>query len=171
MTRQPSYCLILLSAIVQIFSASAESKQDGSLLLHTNLTEAASFAAGYLLADATDKQLDLADGVDATLASVLQRNGPDMRPLRDFRDFDDITLEVAKRAWKLMRRHAQRAAKSRLSALQPLVLQSLVEANVSDQCYKAALSTISSAQNLDSWAIQRELLCFPNCVLPPFPIA
>ena len=112
--------------------------------------------AGYLLADSTDQKLNHSSAIDSELASILNRNGPDMRPLRDFRDFDDITLGVAKRAWQLMHHHAQTAVTDRVNFMRPLVEESLEAANVSAQCLDAALQTMHAAQRLESWAIQCE---------------
>lgn len=111
---------------------------------------------GYLLAGATDQQLDANDRVDATLSGILNRQGPDMRPLRDFRDADDISVEVAQRAWRLMHHHALVSVGQRVSLLQPLVEQALSGANVSAQCALAARKTMQAAQQLDSSAIQRK---------------
>lgn len=112
--------------------------------------------AGYLLAEATDEKLNKSNAIDATLASILNRTGPDMRPLRDFEDFDDITVNVSKRAWQLMHEHAQTALVDRFKLMGPLVESVLKSANVSLQCIDAALNTMKAAQQLDSWAIQRK---------------
>lgn len=112
--------------------------------------------AGYLLAEASDEKLNKSNTLDATLASILGRTGPDMRPLRDFEDFDDITVDVARRAWQLMHEHAQSALVSRFKLVGPLVERVLKSANLSDKCIDAALNTMKAAQQLDSWAIQRK---------------
>lgn len=112
--------------------------------------------AGYLLAEATDEKLNNSNAIDATLASILNRTGPDMRPLRDFEDFDDITVNVSKRAWQLMHEHAQTALVDRFKLMGPLVESLLKSANVSLECVDAALNTMKAAQQLDSWAIQRK---------------
>lgn len=110
--------------------------------------------AGYLLADPTNSQLNSSNALDSKLADILDRIGPDMRPLRDFRDFDDISVDVAKRAWKLMHDHALAAANGRLSLVRPIVERALLAANVSGACLSAASKTMDSAERLDSWAIQ-----------------
>lgn len=113
-------------------------------------------AALYLLAGQSNLQLNKSDELDAKLASLLDNNGPDMRPLRDFRHSDDITLEVAARGWRLMRKHALSAAKQRLGSLRPLVQQTLAASKVSSGCISASLATIDAGQRLHSWAIQRK---------------
>lgn len=111
--------------------------------------------AGYLLADSTDSQLNLTNAVDASLSGILDRIGPDMRPLRDFNHASaDITLEVAQRAWLLMRHHAQTAALDKLSYSRPFVEEALESAKVSPECLLAARETMEAGEQLQSWAIQ-----------------
>lgn len=124
---------------------------------HTGQTLIGPGIAGYLLAEATDEKLNKSNELDSTLAKVLERNGPDMRPLRDFRDFDDITLSVAKRAWQLMHEHAKAAATDRLKLVEPIIEQTLIAANVSLNCFEASQKTMKAAKELDSWAIQCKL--------------
>lgn len=127
--------------------------------------------AGYLLAEATNEELNKSDALDATLANILGRTGPDMRPMRDFEDFHDISVEVAKRAWRLMHQHAKSAVRDRFKLMGPLVEQALLAANVSLDCMKAAIDTMSAAQRLDSWAIQRKLSTLKLHQLPTTEIA
>lgn len=113
--------------------------------------------AGYLLADSTDLQLNQTNSVDALLSSILNRVGPDMRPLRDFSYASaDITLEVAQRAWILMHHHAQTAVSDKLSFIRPFVEEALESAQVSPQCRLAAQRTMEAGKKLQSWAIQRK---------------
>lgn len=115
--------------------------------------------AGFLLAKGSDTKLNQSDGTDSLLGDLLARVGPDMRPMRDFRDFHDITPEVAKRAWLLMHDHAQLAVADRMQFMKPIIGQLLEQANVSRRCSADALSTIEAAKQLDSWAIQCKF-CF-----------
>lgn len=115
-------------------------------------------SAGYLFAEPTDNQLNQSDAIDSTLANVLDRTGPDMRPLRDFKDSDDITLEVAKRAWQLMHHHAQTAVSDKIKLIEPIVEQVLRDANVDEKCLNAAIQTMEGAKRFDSWAIQCKCL-------------
>lgn len=98
------------------------------------------------------------DKVDLLLSDVLDRVGPDMRPTSGFKDSPDLSLELARRAWTLMQRHAQATADQRYLALWPLVQQLLTDSNVSSQCLQAAHRTAHSARRLDSWAIQRKYI-------------
>lgn len=132
-------------------SQDTDSHQASSPALHT--TNGCN-DAGYLLADATDEQLNRSDIIDSTILSLLARDGPDMRPLRDFRDYDDITLDVAKRAWQLMHQHAQRATADKVKLATPSIERALLGANVSTDCSNAIQATLVAAQRLDSWAIQ-----------------
>lgn len=120
--------------------------------------------AGYLLADPTDSQLNLTNAVDASLSGILDRIGPDMRPLRDFNYASaDITLEVAQRAWLLMRHHAQTAALDKLSFSRPFVEEALESAKVSPECLLAARETMGAGEKLQSWAIQCKYLAHNTC--------
>lgn len=123
---------------------------------HNNGDNFASGIAGYLLAEASSEKLNNSNTLDSTLASILSRTGPDMRPLRDFEDFDDITVDVAKRAWQLMHEHAKTALVDKFQLMGPIVVSVLKSANVSNECIDAAVDTMKAAQQLDSWAIQRK---------------
>lgn len=119
-----------------------------------HISQAGSGAAGFLLAQPTDNKLNQSSGVDALLAELLARVGPDMRPMRDFGDFPNITPEVTKRAWLLMHEHARLAVADRMQFMAPIVDALLGQANVSERCSRAARSTLEAAKQLDSWAIQ-----------------
>lgn len=97
--------------------------------------------------------------IDDELDRLLQTQGPDMRPMRDFRSKnsvvdDDISVAVAERAWRRMRSHARSIVERRIMALGPLIERALQAARVSQQCTQAAQRTLAAAQRLDSWAIQ-----------------
>lgn len=103
---------------------------------------------------------------------ALGQLAPDLRQLRDFTlkkpmtkgvifnesDSDDATsLRLSLEAWKLMRNQAQKAVNSRLQFAEPILIEFLNEAQVSGECLSASRSTLNSAKNLESWAIQRKL--------------
>lgn len=113
--------------------------------------------AGYLLAERSDERLDRAQPTDLHLLRLLARSGPDMRPMRDFEQLsDDITLEVAQRAWQVMHGHALAFVGHKLEASWPQLELALEAANVSAQCRAAAAKTVQAALKLDSWALQRK---------------
>lgn len=149
---------IILGALIATTHISYQQEASDDTRRHQDATRlnpdsSGSGIAGFLLAKAGDK-LNISDGVDSLLAELLARVGPDMRPMRDFRDFDDITPEVAKRAWLLMHDHAQLALAERMQFMRPIVVELLKQANVSTRCSAAAISVIEAAQRLDSWAVQ-----------------
>lgn len=115
--------------------------------------------AGFLLTDSTDSKLDLSNELDLKLSNILDRTGPDMRPSSDFTDFDDITIDISKRAWKLMHNHAEKLLLDKLKIVEPILKETLMLSNVSSNCYEAVIKTITAAKTLDSWAIQCKLFC------------
>lgn len=114
--------------------------------------------AGFLLTDSTNLKLNLSNDLDLKLSNILDRNGPDMRPSSDFTDFDDITIDISKRAWLLMHNHAEKLVLDKLKLIEPILEQTLLFSNVSSNCYEAVTRTIKAAKNLDSWAIQCKLI-------------
>lgn len=111
-------------------------------------------AAGFLFADRSDARLNLSDSIDANLSRILDRNGPDMRPSRDFKDFSDITLDVSKRAWSLLHDHTKLAIQERLDLAQPAFDELLESANVSQPCHRAIHEVFDGAKRMDSWAVK-----------------
>lgn len=110
--------------------------------------------AGYLLAQ-SGELASSPDPIERRLAELLEVAVPDMRPLRDFgHNSDDITLELAQRAWQLMHQHARLAVDHKLGLVWPVVERALEAANLSSECREAASKTVSAARRLDSWAIQ-----------------
>lgn len=112
--------------------------------------------AGYLMSAHLDRKLNESQPDDAQLLALLHRLGPDMRPLRDFRDFPGVGLGVAQRAWRLMHEHAQQQATTRLQPLRRATRELASAAQVSNECMRSLEATISAAEQLDSWAIQRK---------------
>lgn len=107
-----------------------------------------------------DKQHNTPQSLDSRLSDALDQIGPDLRQMRDFSQLDDslaIDIGLAKRAWQLMRNHAQNAIVSRLQLIGPLIMDNLAKSNVSLECVDAIQQTIDGAKKLDSWAIQRKL--------------
>lgn len=96
--------------------------------------------------------------LDQTIVGALDRVGPDMRPMRDFTDMDEINLDVAKRVWLLMHDRARLMVSKRVDNSRALIEQLLIEAQVSQQCLNASRSTLTGISNLDSWATQRKYL-------------
>lgn len=121
---------------------------------HQHDAIAASAASGFLLSGAADKYLNLSNSVDAKIDEILDRDGPDMRPSRDYRDYKDIDIEVALRSWTLLRRHAFRVLSNQLDTIRPVVVELLDSSQVSNECKQAALGVFQSAKNLDSWAVK-----------------
>jgi len=114
----------------------------------------AEVAAGFLFAHRVDTQLDIRDSIDATLLDILKRNGPDMRPSRDFKDFKDITLEISKRAWELLHEHVVSYVKDKTRLTWPAIEQLLRETAVSNKCLEALQFTFEQAGMMRSWAIK-----------------
>lgn len=135
---------------------SRDSPDDGHLLARRR--SSGLHSGSYFLAElGADRPLDGSRSeVDATLLEALGRIGPDMRPTGGFRDSSDISLEVSKRAWRLMREHARLLAEGRAESVGPLVDRMLAEANVSQQCRRAAGQTLQAAGRLEAWAVQRK---------------
>lgn len=111
-------------------------------------------AAGFLLSRATDTHLNLSDPIDRHLSDILNRNGPDMRPSRDYKDFKDITLNVSMRAWSLLHQHAQFAISNRIDYTWPALREIMVSAKVSNKCQKAISATMDGARRMESWSIK-----------------
>lgn len=106
------------------------------------------------------------------LDEALFQIGPDLRQLRDFTDEqrqqkqtnNNIThnaslpsspsMEMSVLSWKLMRHHAQQVLAQKLHLLEPILIETLIEANVSSKCLKAGIETLKAATRLESWAIQ-----------------
>lgn len=119
------------------------------------IEDARQVLAGYLLVDPTDQRLlNLSDPLDRNLSQILDRQGPDMRPSRDYHDFKDISLDMSKRAWSLMREHAKIALQLRTHLAWPPIERLLAEARVSGQCVEAISKTFSGARRLESWAVK-----------------
>lgn len=141
---------LALAAAALIVCAAGQAAEEpgraaGAALVHYLL---ASSAGAPLAANETQ--------LGRILDEALDRVGPDMRPASGFEDSKDISLEVAKLAWRLMRRHAELVAGQRVGQAWPLVERSLREANVSDKCLGAAARTARAARELKAWAIQRK---------------
>lgn len=133
-------------------STSAPNRQDQS-----SSFVSASLLSAYLAANASAKLDD--SQLDQRLSVALRQIGPDLRQMRDFTQLDDsldIDIELAKRAWQLMREHARNAIAGRLQSIGPAILDNLAQAKVSPECISAIEHTIDGAKNLDSWAIQRK---------------
>lgn len=109
---------------------------------------------GYLLADATDKYLNNSDRIDAKILELLERDGPDMRPTRGYKDFDDIDIDTAVRSWSLLHRHAFKAINDKIDHISPFVGELLDSANASKQCKTAVRQILRRARSLDSWAVK-----------------
>lgn len=118
------------------------------------INKAQQVAAGYLFAEQTDARLNLSDAVDASLSRILDRDGPDMRPSRGFKESDDLTLEVSLRAWRLFYEHASIAVADRINLAQPAIEQLLIDANVSSGCKTSVSETFKGALRMESWAIK-----------------
>lgn len=167
-----SAILVVIITVAQQFQASSslapksilttDSHQDGCNAISS---------AGFLLPTKSNTiQLGQtsAELADARLADALSRIGPDLRQLRDFSNADDalnVDVDLAKRAWKLMRAHTQASISGRLRHVAPILLDTLVSAKVSSKCIQAVERTLESAKSLESWAIQRK---FPT-PRPPNP--
>jgi len=95
--------------------------------------------------------------IDAKLAEILSRFGPDMKPASGFRDYDDISIEISQRAWKLMHERTKGLSNDKVSALWPHVEKSLRKSNVSEKCIVAAQKVADGARSLEVWALQRKL--------------
>lgn len=104
--------------------------------------------------------------LNKTIEVALEQLAPDLRQLRDFtltttnnNQIDDATsLKLSLEAWKLMHNQAKQAVSSRLSLLEPIIIEFLNEVRVSQQCLVASKRTLEAAKNLDSWAIQRKYI-------------
>lgn len=115
---------------------------------------AAISAGGYLLAQSTDQKLNLNDPIDRNLSLILDRDGPDMRPSRNCRDFTDITANISIRAWDLMHEHAAIAIEQKIDAAWPLVEKLLADARVSKQCVGSIKLMMAGAKRMESWAVK-----------------
>lgn len=119
-----------------------------------NVSMANAAAAGYLLSSARDTQLDLKDPIDRHLWDILNRNGPDMRPSRDYKDFKDVPVNVSMRAWWLLHDYAKMAISNKIYYAWPAIEEVLASARVSNKCQKAVQSTMDGANRMESWAIK-----------------
>lgn len=108
--------------------------------------------------------------LDRRLWHMLNQTGPDLKQLRDFKHLDSesgIDVQLAKRAWHLMRLHTKQAISNRLQLSEPIILEFIEQAGVSSKCFKAAKRTIKGAKDLESWAIQCKLVDSWNYLSPP----
>lgn len=94
--------------------------------------------------------------LDAKLKDLLARVGPDMKPASGFRDYGDISSNVAGRAWQLLHERVSDIANDKIDNLWPHVEQILRDSGVSDQCIHAANKVASGAKSLDLWAVKRK---------------
>lgn len=147
------YSTILQSG-AELLVPSQRSLRARSIAEQAAVDKASSVAAGFLFADRTDARLNLTDQVDVALSKILDRNGPDMRPSRDFKDFSDITMNVSKRAWILLHEHAKLAIQDRLDMSKPAFDELLTSANVSRGCHDAIHEVFEAAKRLDEWAVK-----------------
>lgn len=111
-------------------------------------------AVNYMLAEATDLALNLSDPIDAKLSVILDRDGPDMRASRGYKDFNDANIEVATRAWTLMHQHALKAIRERVDFAKPAVEEILAAAGVNDSCRQSVDQVFEGAKRMDSWAVK-----------------
>lgn len=118
------------------------------------ITEQNRVIGGYLLSRKTDQKLNLSDPIDGKISDILDRNGPNMRPSRNFKDFEDLSVNVSIQAWKLLYDHSSYMLKERINLVQPVIELLLTDANVSTHCYEAVKEVFSGAKRLDSWAIK-----------------
>lgn len=95
--------------------------------------------------------------LDAKLKDVLDRVGPDMKPASGFRDYDDISIDVAKRAWQLLHERVRDVSNERIVTLLPQLEHLLTKSNVSGRCMHAVRSVADGARSLDVWATQCKL--------------
>lgn len=93
---------------------------------------------------------------DRTIAELLAKLGPDMRPSGEYRDLRGVTVDIAQRAWRRMHKHAAEVVADKVGQTWPMIESALLDANVSSGCSLAAKKTAAGARNLDAWAIQRE---------------
>jgi len=117
-------------------------------------TSLSSIAAGFLLAESTDRHLNLSDPIDRNLSQILSRDGPDFRSSREYLEFNDVTVDVAKRAWILLREHALRAINDRANLAYPAIYNLLTSAQVSERCKVSVNLTFEGAKRMESWAVK-----------------
>lgn len=111
-------------------------------------------AAGFLAAGRADIWLDGKRATDSKLGEVLARDGPDMRPSRDYKDFKDITMEVSQRAWRMYHDRVRSLIGGLVKQAGPVWEEVLREARVSNKCFDAMRTLESEAINLRSWAVK-----------------
>ena len=111
---------------------------------------------GQPRASSTGARLNSSEPLDSKLMELLERIGPDMKPASGFLDFRDISTELSKRAWQLMRERASEMADTKVSSLWPSIEQSLLESNVTSDCLEAARKVSERARALDAWATKCE---------------
>lgn len=145
---------LALIALVEFGSRAAFGEQQHQQVSSSQQVAGSFGLADFLMMGQTDELLDESSDVDRTLAELLDRDGVDMRPMRDFRDSDQVTLRVAKRAWSLMHHHARSSIDERVTRLWPHLEKLLKTAQVSSKCLNATHQTALAAHRFDSWAIQ-----------------
>lgn len=116
--------------------------------------KASATAAGYLFSALPSWKLDMRDPLEANLSRILDKSGSDMRPSRDCRDFDDISVDMSKRAWNLMHYRAVQAITDRVELVKPAIVELLLSAEVSHQCRQSVNQLFDGAKRLESWAIK-----------------
>lgn len=146
--------IILIS--VSLDCLLVETKQDDAACeeesLKRNLADVifgGSRMATYLLTDTVDSRLNLSNPIDANVSHLLG-NGKS--------DLDGVSVDVIERAWHLMHEHAEAVISQWLNEVRPIIHESLLIANVSQQCHEAAAKTLTAASRLDRWAIQSKYL-------------
>ena len=117
--------------------------------------KAAAAAAGHLFGLGDEAApLNKSDQLDLHIENILARDGPDMRPGRDYKDSQDISLSVAKRALQLLHERTRATILNQIDTSLPIFNELMAAANVSKTCEIAIGTLLSSAKNLDSWAVK-----------------
>ena len=158
--------LHLSSALVGLLAASGPPLVEGQdhvtgeqrlqvLKRSTNeVSDHSRMVAGYLLSHKTDSLLNLSNPIDANLSDVLNRNGPDMRPSRNYRDFQDISMEVSKRAWVLLHEQTSVSLRRRIELAWPALEEILFVSRVSNKCLNSIKLVMEGAKRMESWAVK-----------------